>query len=223
MTTPERSAYIDAQIVAKYLSDNPEFFNGREDLLTEIRVPHSHGHSVSLVEKQLDILRERNSELRNRLGELIDNARSNDRLFSHTRRLVLALLDCQNLSQAVDTIYASFANDFNIQFTQIILFGETGISKARNVDLDRAQFELGKYLKARQTVGGGLAKDEINFLFGGNAPKVGSAALAVLSYGDLFGVIAIGNEDPHYYQSSMGTMFLSYIAEVFSRILRDQR
>ena len=219
--TSQHSDAIDAQTVAKFLRDNPNFFQDREDLLADIRVPHSHGHSVSLVEKQLGILRERNTDLRHRLGELIDNARSNDRLFTHTRRLVLALLDCKNLSQAIDVIFSSFANDFNIEYTQIILFNDTSISRARNIDLLTAQEKLGKYLKARQTIGGGLARDEIEFLFGKDAPEVGSAAIAVLSYGDVFGVIAIGNQDPRFYQSSMGTMFLSYISEVLSRELRD--
>jgi len=32
-------------------------------------------------------------------------------------------------------------------------------------------------------------------------------------------VLAIGHTDPNYYRSSMGTLFLSYIAEVLNRII----
>ena len=212
---------LNTEVVAEFLKTNPEFFVGRDELLLNIRVPHSSGKAISLVEKQLNVMRERNTELRNRLSDLIENARSNDRLFSHSRKLVLALMDCKTLAQAVDVIHASFANEFGVEYTQIILFESSSISRARQVDLGVAQDTIGKYLKARQTIGGGIGEKERAFLFGADANHIGSAALAVLAYGDLYGVIAIGNRDPNYYHSGMGTLFLSYIAEVFSRILRD--
>lgn len=212
----EQAAFVEA-----FITNNPDFFLHRDDLLAEIRIPHHSGKAVSLVEKQLSVLRERNTELRHRLGALVETARDNDRLFNHTRRLVLALLDCQTLQQAIDVIYNSFSQDFGIQKTQIILFEGQSISHARRVSLADAQQSIGKYLKARQTIGGGLSRSEMQFLFGRDVYDVGSAALAILAYGKLYGVLAIGNRDPFYYQSSMGTMFLGYIAEVFSRILRD--
>lgn len=215
------STEISPAQVAVFLQENRDFFVDHEDLLAELRVPHSSGKAVSLVEKQLSILRERNTELRNRLGDLIANARENDKLFSHTRRLVLALLDAKNLSQAVDIIYSSFQTDFGIEKTQIILFNETSISRARNDNIGNAQLYIGKYLKARQTVGGGLGIEERKYIFAEQSDEVGSAALAVLAYGDIYGIVAIGNRDPNYYHSSMGTLFLSYIAEILSRSLRD--
>lgn len=214
---------LDDTQVAEYLRQHPGFFSDKEELLVSMTVPHAAGQAVSLVEKQLGILRERNSELRNRLSKLIDSARSNDRLFSHSRKLVLSLLDCKNSAQAVDVIYASFARDFGIETTQILLFDNNTISRARNESLIVADREIGRYLKARQTVGGGLTKDEIRFVFADNAERVGSAALSVLAYGEVYGVLAIGNEDPNFYNSDMGTLFLNYIAEVLSRVLRDMQ
>jgi uncharacterized protein YigA (DUF484 family) len=207
--------------VERYLQQHPDFFSGKDDLLVEMNIRHSAGQAVSLVEKQLGILRERNTELRNRLGQLIDNARSNDRLFSHSRKLVLSLLDCKNTAQAVDVIYSSFSQDFGIETTQILLFDNNTISRARNESLINADREIGRYLKARQTIGGGLSKEEIGFVFGDKANTVQSAALAVLAYREVYGVIAIGNEDPKFYNSEMGTLFLNYIAEVASRVLRE--
>ncbi|WP_370980651.1 DUF484 family protein [Agaribacterium sp. ZY112] len=220
MSTTER---LDAESVAAYLKDHPNFFENHEQLLGDMSVPHKPGQAVSLVEKQLSILRERNTELRNRLSSLVDNARQNDRLFAHTRQLVLALLDSKNFAQAIDIVYSSFQTDFDIEHTEIILFDSPGISRARSDKLELGQEKIGRYLKARQTVGGGLGESERNYIFADKADQVGSAAMAVLAYGELYGVIAVGNKDPNYYQSGMGTMFLSYIAEVLSRITRDFR
>lgn len=212
---------LDPRQIELFLKNNLDFFMDREDMLADLRIPHSSGKAVSLVEKQMSILRERNTELRHRLGDLIDNARENDKLFGHTRRLILTLLDCKNLSQAVDAIYSSFKNDFGIEKTQLILFNDNSISRARNESLSQAQIHIGKYLKARQTIGGGIGEQERQFLFKEDAPQVQSAALAVLAYGDVYGVLAIGNQSSNYYESSKGTLFLSYIAEVLSRALRD--
>jgi uncharacterized protein len=35
----------------------------------------------------------------------------------------------------------------------------------------------------------------------------------------LHGVLAIGSPDPQHYKSSLGTLFLNYVAEVLSRVL----
>jgi len=217
----ETDISIDAKTVESYLRANSDFFSGREDLLVDLRVPHEAGNTVSLVEKQMSILRERNTDLRNRMNGLIDNARSNDRLFTLTRRLILALLDAKSLSQATDLVYSSFEKEFEIQHTQIILFSDTGMSRARQCSLESAQANIGRFLKARQTVGGGLSKTEREFVFGDQSSKVGSAALAILAYGEIYGLLAIGHEDADYYKSGLGTMFLSYIGEVFSRIIRE--
>ena len=217
----DESAALSDSSVEKYLQQNPGFFSDKEDLLVSMSIPHQSGQAVSLVEKQLGILRERNTELRNRMSQLIDNARANDRLFSHSRKLVLSLLDSKNISQAVDVIYSSFAKDFGIETTQIILFDNNVISRARNESLVVADSKIGRYLKARQTIGGGLNKEEIEFVFAENANAVQSAALSVLAFGEVYGVLAIGNESPDFYSPDMGTLFLNYIAEVFSRVLRD--
>ena len=216
-------APLSEKDVVEFLNNHDDFFRDKEDLLVSMTIPHQAGQAVSLVEKQLGILRERNSELRNRLGQLIESARANDRLFSHSRKLVLSLLDCKNTAQAVDAIYSSFAKDFGIEVTQIILFDDNSISRARNESLIAADREIGRYLKARQTIGGGLTEKEIAFVFAEQCDCVGSAALSVLAYGEVYGVLAIGNEDPSFYQSEMGTLFLNYIAEVLSRVLRDMR
>ncbi len=80
--TPE----LTADQVADWLLDHPHFFADREELLAEMRVPHQRGTAISLVERQLGLLRDRNGEMRHRLTHLMDVARDNDRLFDKTRR-----------------------------------------------------------------------------------------------------------------------------------------
>ena len=46
--------------VKSYLKTNPNFFRTQEQLLCELDIPHSAGSAVSLVERQVALLRERN-------------------------------------------------------------------------------------------------------------------------------------------------------------------
>lgn len=97
-------AAITAEQVVSYLENNPDFFIEQDDLLAQLRIPHMRGSSISLVERQVAVLRERNLEMRNRLTQLMDVARDNDRLFDKTRRLILEMLDAQTLDELVSAV-----------------------------------------------------------------------------------------------------------------------
>ncbi|WP_075187005.1 DUF484 family protein [Teredinibacter haidensis] len=212
---------IKEEQVVQYLKSHPNFFSHHLDLLADIELPHHSGNAISLVERQVAVLRERNMDMRHRLSDLLDNARENDRLFDKTKRLVLSLLECNDLGDLVDALYYSFDKEFNIHYTRLILFGNnsTPVSEARIASVHDARDYIGKRMKLPNAVSGGIDIKECQFLFDGDAPNIGSAAMAVLQHGSPLGVLAIGNQDPAYYRSSMGTLFLGYIAEVLNRLL----
>jgi len=212
---------VSEEQVAQYLKDNPDFFQNHQDILSDLDLPHNSGGAISLVERQVSILRERNMDMRHRLSDLLDNARENDRLFDKTKRLILALLECNDLGDIVDALYYSFDKEFNIHYTRLILFGNnsTPVSEARVVSIHDAKDHIGKRMQQPNVVSGGMNIKECEFLFDHDAPNIGSAALAVLHHGSPIGLLAIGNQDPNYYRSSMGTLFLGYIGEALNRLL----
>lgn len=206
--------------IASYLLENPDFFDRHPEVLRDLRLHHATGPAVSLIEKQVSALRERNTELRHRLSQLLDNARENDGLFERSKRLVLALLECNELGDLVDALYYSFDKEFNIPCTRLILFNqELDNSNARITTLDDARRVLGPHMKARRAISGGLNNEQMQFLFDRDADNVGSAAFAVLIYNEPLGLLAIGHQDPQHYQSGMDTLFLTHIGEVLDRLL----
>ena len=63
---------IDAKAVKEYLEAHPEFFDEHPHLLETLTVPHAPpGGAVSLVERQVKVLRERQAASRERLAELV--------------------------------------------------------------------------------------------------------------------------------------------------------
>lgn len=205
--------------VRDYLKQNGDFLQRNPDMLDHLHISHASGSAVSLVEKQVSVLRERNIDMRHRLNTLTTNARDNDQLYEQTRRLVLALLD----ADSVDTLYTAFMDamdrEFKVDYASMILFGEPGDdSQCRIEPADKAKIEIGALLKGRKPVCGVLRKEELAYLFP-DAGDVGSAALMPLANGDELGLIAVGSADANRYSSSMGTLFLTHIADVIVRLL----
>jgi len=208
---------VGAQDVVAYLRANPAFFAEHDDLLLELQVPHQRGDSVSLVERQLKLLRDRNIEMRHRLSQLMDVARDNDRLFDKTRRLILDLLDASSLEEVVMAVEDSLRQEFQVPFVSLILFSESATPVGRWVSSEAAHQAIGGLLSGGKSVSGALREHELDFLFGEEQRRqIGSTALAPLGQ---HGVLAIASRDPQHYKSSVGTLFLSYIAEVLGRVL----
>ncbi|MGI1679363.1 MAG: DUF484 family protein [Cellvibrionaceae bacterium] len=225
MTDTQKKNLINSKDVKHFLQNHPDFFEEHPDLIADISLPHDSGSAVSLVEKQVAILRERNIDMRHRLSKLLENAKDNDKLFDKTRRLILMLLEGKTLPDLVNSIYFSFERDFKIPYTSFIFLGDTnkltgtlGDSKGKAASLTSARENIGRIIGSGKAVCGDLPKNEIAFLFPDHASEIGSAAVVPLVHGNCFGLLAVGNSDPQYYRSSMGTLFLSYIGEALNRL-----
>ena len=82
---------LSAAEVAAFLAENPDFFSENEDLLTSLKLPDSRKGTVSLVEKQMDVLRQQQRKSRQQLQSFVDAAEQNKDIFDKSSRLVLDL------------------------------------------------------------------------------------------------------------------------------------
>lgn len=223
-TSQPPATELDATVVADYLRRHPAFFVEHDELLPELLIPHQSGQAVSLVERQVKLLRERNIDVRHRLGQLMDVARENDRLFEKSRRLILNLLESPDVEEVIATIEDSLRDDFQVPFVALILFSETPrIGNARYTTHGEAREAIGHLLDSGKTLTGVLRSHELTFLFGAQGEEVASTALAPIQHQGLHGVLALGSRDPQQYKSATGTLFLGYIADALARVLLRQR
>ena len=106
---------LSDQAVLNFLRQSPDFFLRHPSALSELNLPHESGQAVSLIERQIDILRERNMTMRRRMNELLQAARSNDEIFAKTRSLNLALLEVNSwpeLNEVLATISSTLTDLF---------------------------------------------------------------------------------------------------------------
>ena len=211
---------LNDDVVRDYLKENGDFLQRNPDMLNHLHISHASGSAVSLVEKQVSVLRERNVEMRHRLNNLTANARENDRLFDQTRKLVLNLLDARDLHSLQRAFENAMTDDFKVEHASLILFGEPGDEDGCRVETtESAQTEIGALLKGSKPVCGVLRREELAYLFP-DAGEVGSAALMpMVADGEELGLVAVGSSDADKYSSNMGTLFLTHIADVIARLL----
>ncbi|GGB97480.1 hypothetical protein GCM10011352_24510 [Marinobacterium zhoushanense] len=219
---------LSAQQVADYLGRHPDFFSDHVQLLEKLYVPHQRGSAVSLVERQTSLLRSRNEQLHGRLSELIEAARYNDGQFEKTKRMVLGLLESETLDDVAVAVEESLCRDFYGDETVLVLFSEQELGCNGLRVLSRGECSIVQPLIDTNLPSCGRLSEAMNrFLFQDAAVRVQSSAVVPLVKGETLGLLAIGSYDPNYFQSSQGTLFLSYVGEVLSRILarllRQQR
>lgn len=211
---------ISEQQVAEYLADHPDFFSRNLDLLEKLYVPHQSGAAVSLVERQTSVLREKTRQLNGHLSDLIEIARHNDMQFEKTKRMVLGLLDAVNLDDITVAVDESLCQDFHGDNTALLLFSDTELDSNSARVLRREDAEpVDMLIESNLVSCGQLEPAQTQFLFGADAHRIASAAVVPLVRGKTLGLLAVGSYDPQYFQSSQGTLFLSYVGEVLSSVL----
>ncbi len=218
---------VSADQVAAYLRDNPEFFEQRPELLELLRLPDSKGEAVSLLERQASILRERNTELRDRLNGLLDVARENDHLFDKTRKLTLGLLEARSAEKLFRNLLTSLADDFRSDRVSLMLYDrEVPIlgdlrNQIRCVDSTALPPALNHLLRNGKAVCGAMRQEEMEALFKEHATDIRSAAMVPLEFQGRLGLLAIGSKSAMHFRSSLGTLFITHIGQILSRRLHE--
>jgi len=218
----EKPTDVSVKQVRGYLRDNPSFFDENPDILETMIVPHNTEGAVSLIERQLAVLRSRNSEMKEQLDSLYSAAQENEMMFEKTNHLISGLLEANNLGALIESLYESLGSDYGVEAYSLTLFGdEVNLPKsmAQISSPDKAHKVIASILSSSGAVCGQLEASEMNFLFRDHQNVLGSVATVVLGQDSKLGVLALGNSDPHFYQNDMGTIFLDYLAEVLSRLL----
>lgn len=215
--------------VCEYLERHPEFFTEHENLLEQLLVPHQRNGTISLVERQIEVLRKRIREQEKRLARLIDNGRENDKLFGKTRELTLSLLDADSLDEVSAAIEDGFREQFNIDACSLILledrFGPS-TGNVRTISETALEQQAPGLAKLDQSRGGAFSAALMQFLFQLHEQSMQSAMVSPIlgqTPESRIGLLALGSADRSHFSESLGTEFLGYVGEVLSRALRPYR
>jgi uncharacterized protein YigA (DUF484 family) len=232
MTSQARGIKQDAindGSVTQYLETYPDFFERNVALLAKLRLPHLRESSatVSLVERQVEVLRDRNLALERKLAEFKDVARANDALASRIHCLSQRLIRGRTLLETINAVETSLREDFDARNSVLLLFMEQArdlepaagrfLKTADPADAVVKTFE--SLLQSGKPRCGQIRDAQRDFLFGKDSIEIGSVALAPLGAKGALGLLAIGASDADRFHPAMSTEFLSRIGELLANAL----
>jgi uncharacterized protein YigA (DUF484 family) len=232
MTTQRKAEFVDTDIsdaaVHDYLQQNPDFFEHNGDLLSTLRLPHVTGGAVSLMERQVSVLRQKDMKLELRLKELIEVARANDTLAGKIHLMTLALLAAADLRSVLSCIESALRTGFHADQAILVLFGDPAAFGDINMGrffrpIDRqdvAMKAFDTFLQGSASRCGQIRDSQRDFLFGENTDEIGSVALVPLGKQSEIGFLAIGSADADRFHPGMSIDFLTRLGELVAGALK---
>lgn len=216
------TATLGEDEVAAYLSAHPDFFDRHARLLSDLTISHeTGGAAVSLVERQVSLLRQRSAELEKQLKQLVGVAKLNDVIVEKTHKLALRLLATDDFDERLELLESGLREDFLAERAVLVLFeaaGELPIgshSFVRLVDRNDAGLKpFATFLKSGRPRCGLIRDRQKTFLFAGHETEIGSAALVPLGQGAQLGFLVIGSGDKDYFHPGKSMDLLARLGEL---------
>jgi uncharacterized protein YigA (DUF484 family) len=231
MSTQAKPDYVEETLseeaVCHYLAAHPDFFERNARVLGKLRIPHEIGGTVSLVERQVSILRQKEVKLERQLRELIQVARDNDVLAEKIHKLGIHLLAADGLNATVAAVEEAMRAGFGADQAVLVLFGNP--DSFDDVDVgrffrvvqreDEALGPFSTFLKGSGPRCGQVRDAQRNFLFKADAEDIGSVALVPLGNKASIGFLAIGSVDANRFHPGMSIDFLNRVGDLITGAL----
>ncbi|MCP5267997.1 MAG: DUF484 family protein [Zoogloeaceae bacterium] len=208
-----------ADEVAHYLQNTPQFFEQYADLMAQIAIPHPHGgRAISITERQMLTLRDKNRQLEAKLVELIGFGEENDAISEKMQRLAVALIAAYTFPAVVHTLGYHLKEDFAIPQVAIRLWSLPAGERDDLPEFAEVSQELQVFAETlTHPFCGSTAGFETSTWFGEASTNIRSQALIALrSGGGTIGMIALGAYDVERFYAGMGTIYLERLGDMAS-------
>ena len=212
---------MKSEEVAKYLQDNPRFFEDHADLMSRLVIPHPHGgRTISITERQMLSLRDKNKQLEGKMDELLQFGEENDTISEKMHRLGVAMIATATFQSVLHTLNFHLRDDFSIPHVAVRLW-----DRPENADELPEFADVSEQLQVfaetlSQPYCGSTSGFETSSWFGDASKHIRSQALiAMRNGGGTIGMIALGSEDAQRFYAGMGTLYLERLGEMASAAL----
>jgi uncharacterized protein YigA (DUF484 family) len=207
--------------VAEYLAEHPDFFVGHEALLLSMRLPHTAPGTVSLIERQAALLRERVNTLEKTLRDLHTLAHANERLAARMHQLALALIAADTPCEVLETARTRLCTDFDLAGVLVGLEDGHPLATACIEPPPSAAWSSLFALQSPQMPRTSGTLRELLTAYG--LPETASVAAIPLRGEGFRGAMVLVKREPQGFRPDMGTLFLEQIGELVSAALARAR
>lgn len=213
----------------EYLQDNPDFLVRYPELLVNLRVPdENRGRALSLIERQVEVLRNREQDNERRLGELISTAQENEALSEKLQAFSLRLIAAGDLEDLVTGHLSWFLHGEQIRDVAVLVSVPI-MHPPLQVTQEDDSNTLYQDIRQRIAHGNSVCEDRLpkkllRYLFGSH-DAILSCALIPLGLPDTgaIGLMALGAGDHDRFHPDMGTHHLDRLGQLMSAALQRCR
>ena len=202
---------LDPKEVELFLLDNLDFFESRESLVGEMKFRHSSSSASSLLERQINKLRDEQSNLMDLLSSFVNTAQLNEGLFKKSKELTLSILGASSRNQIKDIVQKSFTENFGVNNCKLDFYS--------NSDIGEIEHKTGMSFHKGAVHCGSFSKEKMEFLF--KDENVESVALAVLIDSKEIGILMLGSYERTRYLGDEDTTFIEYIRDILEKKLES--
>ena len=195
---------LDPKDVELFLLDNLDFFETRESLVSEMKFKHSSSSASSLLERQINKLRDEQSDLMDLLSSFVSTAQLNEDLFIKSKELTLSILGASSRNEIKDIVQESFTENFGVNSCKLGFYSNSGIGDIED--------KTGMSFHKGAVHCGSFSREKMEFLF--KDERVESVALAVLIDNKEIGILMLGSYERTRYLGDEDTTFIEYIRAV---------
>jgi len=225
-----RDTFTESE-VADYLGKHPEFFERHTRLLLKLRLPHeTQASAVSLVERQVTLLRKGHADLDRQLKDLVAVAKRNDALVEKIHHLSIRLLADPSCAGRLAQLERSLREDFSAERAALVLLDDAMAGQQieagfalRYKRQDAALKPFAAFLRAARPRCGTLRDRQRSLLFGEDGDTIASAAMVPLGAEASLGFLVIGSRDPHHFHPGMRMDFLGRLGELVAVAVESGR
>ena len=225
MTSTMDLNVMGEESIAQYLLQHPEFFERHAEVLARVQLSSGHGaRAISLQERQAEVLRDKLKGLEQRIMDMVQNSSENASIAYKVHRWSCALAQVQEPRLLPHAISEGIQKEFGVPQAAIRVWDVAGPYQG-------SLFTMGvsddaKAFASSLTMpfcGPNLGFEPTGWM--ARPQEVASMALLPLRAGandsqsPAFGLLVLGSDDPMRFDATMGTEFLSRIAEHASAAL----
>lgn len=212
---------ISANQVVAFLRKNPDFFKTHPQLIADLNFTHETGGAVSLIQRQVELLREHHQTTRQRLVELTGFAKTNEALLERIRALSVSTAGASTPKAILDNITKVITEDFGLDSVYLVVEHKSWPMSNNNV-IGVTPEDLGKLRNAVYNLGVFVGRPPAkvkDMVLQEKSANTASIAMTRFKYKDIDTYLIIGSSDENYFTNDMGTDFVAYIGEYLQALL----
>lgn len=217
-----RAEADEARYVADYLLAHPDFFPSHTHVLTKLNIPHPSGKAVSLLERQVEVLRKENHRLERRLVDWMETARENDQLLSWMHNFSASLVRERNATDYPKKLLELLRSEFYTTTVELLAYDNGSFapqSTFRYVDPNAPPMkEVADILLHGKPICRALTQPLQQYLLP-DYPEVTSIALVPLGVKRIWGVLLMGSRDSRHFHANLDMTYLKRLGALVDAAL----